>query len=66
MAFHFVFDAANFAGGLFVGAGSWALVKAKLVSDAKTLLADAKAEAAKVTPSFSTVISKIEAAVAKL
>ena len=66
MAFHLVFDAASFAGGLFVGAGSWAALKAKAKSDAKVLLADAKAEAAKVTPSVSTIVSKIEAAVKAL
>ena len=59
-------DAAIFAGGALAGAGSWAALKAKAASDVSVLLADAKAEAAKVTPSISTIVSKIEAALAKL
>lgn len=63
---HLIVDAACFVGGAVVGAGSWAALKAKAASDVSALLTDAKAEAAKVTPSISTIVSKIEAAIAKL
>jgi len=58
--------AAAFVGGAVVGCGSWAAFKAKAAADAKALLADAKAEAAKVSPSVSTIVSKIESALSKL
>ena len=66
MIFTLAVVAGAFVGGGIVGAGSFTLFKAKAVSEAKVLLADAKTELAKVSPSITTVVSKIEATIAKL
>lgn len=53
-------------GGAIVGAGGWAGFKALATSKLKVLVADVKAEAAKVVPAGHVLLTKIEAVVAKL
>jgi hypothetical protein len=58
--------AAAFVGGAVVGCGGWAAFSAKAKAELAVLAADVKAEAAKVVPSGSALLTKIEALLAKL
>ena len=61
-----IISAAIFVGGVFVGAGGWAAFEAKAKAELAVLVADIKAEAAKIAPTATALLSKIEALLSKL
>ena len=62
-----IISACAFVGGAIVGAGGLAALKAKATAELKTLLADVRADIAKLSSAAGKgILAKIEAIIAKL